>query len=197
MNTPAPRFLLIAALGLGLQACSNDKDTETAQAQPLTRTESVEATMTSTVEYINTRTRVVTLRNEEGHNISFVVDDSVQRLDEVRVGDTVNVRYRATLVAELRPATSAEMTAPIVITSGDTRSPEGTTPAAIRARVTRIVTTVQAVDLNNMTVTLRGPMGDEAVVRGRSLDNLKKLNVGDTIVITTTRSVAVALEKAR
>ena len=46
-----------------------------------------------------------------------------------------------------------------------------------------------------MLVTLRGPMDDLAVVKARKPENIKRLKVGDTVVITYSESVAVALEK--
>ena len=58
------------------------------------------------------------------------------------------------------------------------------------------MTTVEAVDVPNMLVTLRGPLGDLAVVRGRNPENVKRIKRGDTIVITYARAVAVSVEKA-
>jgi hypothetical protein len=55
---------------------------------------------------------------------------------------------------------------------------------------------LKAVDLANMLVTLRGPMGDTTMVRARNPENIKKLHVGDTIIITYTEAVGISLVKA-
>ena len=63
-------------------------------------------------------------------------------------------------------------------------------------KVTRMVTTVQAIDLPTQSLTLKGPLGNTANVRARSLDNLKKIHVGDTDCDRLYRGdMAVSLEK--
>jgi hypothetical protein len=63
-------------------------------------------------------------------------------------------------------------------------------------QVTRAVTTVVGLDLSAQTVTLQGPTGHTATVRAKNPDNLKKLHVGDTIIVTYTEALAVSLDKA-
>jgi len=40
------------------------------------------------------------------------------------------------------------------------------------------------------------PRGNYATVRAKNVDNLKKLRLGDTIVVTYTEAFAVAVDKA-
>lgn len=202
-NAAFATLLTASMLAAGLQGCkSADKAAESeapaaapSSQQPLTVTESIEATLTARVKAINQGTRVMTLQDDAGEELTFVVDEGVRRLHEVRVGDNVQVGYRATLVAELRPPTAAERADPVAVVSVAGRTPEGDTPAAALAQTIRIVTTVEAIDIPNMRITLRGPMGDMSVVRARSEENIRRLRVGDTIVLTMTQSVAIALEK--
>jgi hypothetical protein len=192
-----------AILAVTLPGCaSGDKPTDAAAAAPtpalqapLTVEESIEVTVTAKVAAIDHATRVMTLRDDDGHEITFTVDKAVRRLDEVMVGDDVSARYRATLLAELRAPTADEAEQPMMAVAAGGRSPQGAAPAAGVVQAFKIVTTVEAVDVPNMRVTLRGPMGDLTVVRGRKPENVKRLRVGDTIVITITESMAIALEK--
>ena len=55
-----------------------------------------------------------------------------------------------------------------------------------------MVTTVEAVDVPSMLVKLRGPMGDTTTVRARKEENIRKLRIGDTIVITYTESASIS-----
>ena len=170
--------------------------TAPAAEPPLTVERSAKARVTAKVTAINYATREVTLQDSWGHTETIIAGPHVQRLNEVQVGDNVAADYVVSLVAELRPPTSEESANPITTVEVSGRSPKGSDPAAGAARGVRIVTTVQAVDLGNMLVTLKGPMGDTVNVRARKLENIKKLHVGDTLVITYVDAMAISLVKA-
>lgn len=182
---------LFSVLPLGCK--SNDKEE---YREEITRKETFEASVTARVRAINHATRVITLENETGHALTFRVSNAVKRLNEVNVGDRVVTDYTATLMAELREPTAEEKAYPIAAVGVDGKTPTGETPAAGVAEAWRVVTTVEAVDVENKLVTLRGPLGEETVVKGRYTEYVKQLRVGDTIVITFTESLVVALEKA-
>lgn len=198
MNHRPAILLASMLLALPFTGCSSDKDTAkpaSTSEKPLTREETVEVTVKSRVKEVDQATRLMTLRDEAGHEVTFIVDRSVRRLNEVMAGDNVKATYRATLLAELRPPTAEESMNPIMVVGIGGKSQQGINPSAAGAQQIRVVTTVEAVDVPNMLVTLRGPMGDVSVVRARKVENIKKLHVGDTIVITYTESVAISLEK--
>jgi hypothetical protein len=185
-----------------LGSCGSDAEkTETAQpiasepAKPLTVERSVEGRVRAKVRAIDLTTRVVTLEDERGHVESFIVGPEVKRLHEVLPGDYVDAAYSATLTAELRPPTAEEAASPITAVEVGGRATKPSDPAGTVGRGVRVVTTVEAIDLPNMRVTLRGPMGDHMTVRARNPENVKKLRIGDTIVITYVEAVAVSLEK--
>jgi hypothetical protein len=70
-------------------------------------------------------------------------------------------------------------------------------PAGGVGTIVRVVTTVQAIDLPNMRVTLQGPMGDLVIVKARNRQNVERLKINDTIVITFSEAMAVSLEPAK
>ena len=116
-------------------------------------------------------------------------------MDEIQEGDEVTAAYYISVAGELRPPTEEEKQNPIAIRAGSTRAPKGTEPAAGELRTLRVVTTVAGLDLPTQTVTLTGPMGNYATVRAKSVDNLKKLHLGDTIVVTYTEAFAISVDK--
>jgi hypothetical protein len=186
-------MLALAAAALVLPSCSSDK----AEAEkPLTVEESATVAMTSRVESVDYATRWITLRDMSGYTTSFVVGPQVQRLNEVKVGDSVRTEYNVRLEAELRAPTAEESANPIVITKTTSRAPSSSDPASGTQRRVKLVTTVEAVDLGRMHVTLKGPMGDTATIRAREQENIKRLHVGDTIVITYVEGSAISLVKA-
>lgn len=208
MNKLVPSTLALAAVALFLASCaSGDKQAKTspspaAQAaahstgeRPLTVEESAQAKVTARVKSIDYATREVVLEDAAGRTSTVVATQQVQRLNDVHVGDEVTVDYVVTLVAELRPPTAEEKANPISAAQITSRAPPGTDPAGSIARGVKVVTTVEAVDPANLLVTLKGPMGDTMVVRGRKPENVRKLRVGDTIVITYVRGMALAVSK--
>jgi hypothetical protein len=167
-----------------------------APSKPLAVAKSARVAVTATVKSIDYATRQVTLADAAGHSSTFAVSDAVKRLDEIKAGDSVKAEYGVTLVAELRPATAEEKENPIAIVALAGRAPQSSPPAGGAVMATRVVTTVQAVDVHNMLVTLKGPMGDLTSVRGENPDNIKQIHVGDTIVITYAEAIALSIAKA-
>jgi hypothetical protein len=198
-------FLLTFILIPALASCSSSPKQEAATPQPPTQTaamappltaeESVLVSVTATVQKIDLTKRELVLKGPSGNIVSFTVDERVQRLNEVKVGDDVVSQYYVSVAGELRPPTEEEKQNPIVMLAQTARAPKGTQPAGGVLNVTRLVTTVEAIDLPTQSLTLKGPLGNTANIRARSMDNLKKIKVGDTIVIIYTEALAVSLEK--
>lgn len=177
-----------------LTGCNKSKDTAAAK-EPLTISESINVTLTATVLAIDVHTREITLEDDQGNKSTFVLGPEIRRVNEIFPGDRVRAEYTATLLAELRAPTPEEAAAPAVLLDASGRAGFDQRPGAASALGARVVTTVTAIDLPNLRVTLRGPMGDSAVVQGRKPENVKRLKVGDTIIITYTQAIGVKLEK--
>ena len=167
----------------------------TANMAPLTAEDAMLVTVTARVEAIDVAKRELTLKGPLGNLNTFEVDKHVKRLDEVKVGDEVTVDYFISVAGELRAPTEDERMHPIDIVEGVARAPKGSDPAAGGVRAIKMVAEVTGLDLTTQTVTLKGPRGNSTTVRAKSLDNLKKIHIGDTIVITYTEALAVSLEK--
>jgi hypothetical protein len=113
----------------------------------------------------------------------------------VKVGDEVTAHYYISIAGELRPPTDEEAHHPVAVVTGTAKAPKGTDPAGGTLHTIRVVTNVQGLDLTTRTVTLRGPGGDDVTIRAKNVDNLKKLRLGDTIVVTYTEAIAISLDK--
>ena len=74
----------------------------------------------------------------------------------------------------------------------DKKAETADTPAVVAADLGEITATVQAVDYNNQTITLKGPNGNVATVDVHSrVKNLDKVKVGDKVRIKFYKSVVV------
>jgi hypothetical protein len=165
-------------------------------AGPLTAEESILVTVTAKVQAIDYEKREVTLKGPLGNIVTFSADKRIQRLNEVKVGDEVTADYYVSLAGELRAPTEAEKQAPLEVLGETVRAPKGAQPAGGKLRGFKAVTTVEGLDLPTQTVTLKGPMGNSATIRAKDVENLKKLRLGDTIVVTYTEALAISLKKA-
>jgi hypothetical protein len=164
--------------------------------EPMSYDSSISGTWTAKVQSVNMAKREITLQGPSGKSETFEVGSKVQRLNEVSAGDTVKLAWSATLHGELRAPTPAEAADPIRIYSYVSRNSTDAAPEGVEGTALRVVTTVDAVDLAAMTVTLKGPLGNRIDAHAKSPENIRKLHVGDTVVVTYSQGVVISLEKA-
>jgi hypothetical protein len=187
---------LILMLGLAaVNQIASAQETKRSSAIPPSVEEAMLVDITATVQEIDPKKRELTVKGPLGNVITFTVDERVERLGEIKVGDTIAAEYYVSIAGELRPATAEERLEPLTILEERAKAPKGTSPAAGGLRVIKAVTTVEGLDRPTRSVTLKGPRGNYATVRARDLNNLEKLRLGDTIVVTYTEALAVSVEK--
>ena len=58
-----------------------------------------------------------------------------------------------------------------------------------------VVVSVAAMDETNGTVTVKAPDGTVETVKARNPKNLKQLKVGDELVVTLERAIAISIDK--
>ncbi len=74
---------------------------------------------------------------------------------------------------------------------------EGKKPSVKKEKTTHVVATVEAVDLENRIVTVKGPEGNIVDIKaGEQVKNLAQIKVGDSVEITYYESIAAKVYKA-
>ena len=68
-------------------------------------------------------------------------------------------------------------------------------PAGGVARQLKVVTTIEALNRPDQTVTVKGPMGNYLTARVADPDRLTKVHIGDTVVVVYTEALALSLKK--
>lgn len=191
------KFPLILCTILSAAVAFNvfSQESRAANSELLRAEETIMVTVTANVEAIDYETREVILLGPLGNVVNFVVDERVERLDEIAVGDMITAEYYVSIAGELRAPTEEERQNPLTILEGGGRTPEGTTPAGGVLRAFKVVAVVIGLDLPTQTVTLLGPQGNTGSIRARNTDNLRMLRLGDTIIVTYTEALAISLEK--
>lgn len=152
--------------------------------------EEVVVTVEATVTAINQETREVTLKNDAGESVTFIADDKVRNLAQVKVGDTLTVEYMEGVMIEVvDPATELGTS-----TGGAAgRAELGQKPGGAAISETSVVVIIEAIDLENGTATVKNAEGQSKTVKARHPENLKKVAVGDKVMITFTQGIAISV----
>ena len=193
MNISKLKWIYAAALAIGtlLPVQAQEKPSH----GKMSTEEDALVTVTAKVESVDVEKRELTLKGPLGDVATVTVDEAVKRLDEIKPGDEVKAKYYVSVAAELREPTAEEKANPLMVVSGAEKAPRTSAPAAAALRVIRVVATVEGLQRPNRLVTLKGPQGNYLSVRAKDPKRLEKLHLGDTIVVTFTEALAIAVEK--
>ena len=152
------------------------------------------AVMTATVQAIDLKNRIVTLKGPKGEVRDIKVGKEAVNLPQLKVGDLVTVKYYESLAVEvMKPGTvsgAGEKTAIV-------RAKPGEMPGGIAAQQSTVTATVTAIDKKKGTITLKGPDGKTVIAKAEDPKNLDKVKVGDELMITYTEALAISVEKAK
>jgi hypothetical protein len=152
-------------------------------------------TVTATVQAIDLARRDVTVNGPDGV-VSLQIDPSVERLNNVRVGDQVVVSYYEGVAARLVKG-EQKLVDPAVSTFSY-RTP-GLEPGRGDGESLTETVTVAAINRTTNTVAFTRSDGSMDTIEIRSpnmREFLKTLNPGDVVEVTYTRSVAISVVPA-
>ena len=179
-------FFMIFLITASLSACAH-----TPEKSDLKIERAGAVSVTATVEAVDLKTRMVTLRNSEGEAFAIHAGEEVVNLPQVRVGDEVVLAY--VNAVSVRMAESGEYWDESV--KGIGRAIPGSKPGAFEVDETKVTATIEDIDKTLNTASLRMPGGTVQVVKVKDPANLDKVKVGDRIVITYSEAVAISVQK--
>ncbi len=139
--------------------------------------------------------RWVQLKDRDGFTRKVNVGSDIRNFAQIEVGDIVKVNYAETIVIKAFGADAIK--AGKEVESIFARAPEGEMPAGAAATAQTIVLTISAIDLKRGLLTLKDRKGNAKTFRPRSVDNLKKVKVGDKIAISYAEALAITVEKGK
>ena len=147
-------------------------------------------TATATVQKIDKKTRVITLKKETGELVDFTAGDEVRNFAQIKVGDIVTTKLTNTLDIRLVKGASGEIGHAVQETSSRANlgeKPQGTVTRTIAARA-------KVVKLDNKThmMTLEGQSGT-STVEVKDPEQFKLIAVGDMIDMVTTDTIAISV----
>jgi hypothetical protein len=151
------------------------------------------ATVSATVQKVDLKNRVVTLKGPEGNVFDLQVGEEVKNLPQVRKGDEVVATYYESIGITVKKPGEAE---PGISTSEDLRTAKpGEKPAAVGARQVTIVATVVGLNKKKSTATIKGPRGKTVTVTVKDRKKLDNVAVGDMVEVVYTEALAITVEK--
>ena len=150
------------------------------------------------VTAIDLGTRMVTLVTPQGKSQTLKVGDQVRNLPQVKVGDTVNVRYHTSVTYVLSPR--GTKLPDNSLTAAGARAAPGQMPAAAVGTRIVVTSTVVGVDPAGHTLQLIDPDGGlirtADVLTPEGQQSMKMIKVGDTITGVASETIAIAVEPA-
>jgi hypothetical protein len=164
---------------------------------PTHATISNDITATAAVVAVDAKTRVVTVRAEDGNLVQIKCGEDVRNFAQIAVHDTLHVRYRESLEATRLPA--GESATPATAVGASVGAEPGAAPAggmgvAISARVKD-----RSLDVEHDIVVFSfasGELSARRVVTPEGREFVKGLKIGDTVQLDYTEVLALAIEKA-
>lgn len=184
------RSIVTTAAVLGIACLSPLAQTQPAPAKGEAIITALKAT--ATVTKIDQQTREITLKADDGREISFVAGEDVKNFSQIKQGDIVTATYAEALAYEVKTGGSANAETAV---AGGTAKP-GAMPAAALGRQTTVTVVITAIDTAAPSVTFKGPAGNTRTIKVKQPEKLQGVKVGDTVDITYTEAVAIKVETA-
>ena len=161
--------------------------------------ESQTVTLSAKVKAVNLKTRDVTLVKPTGEVFTVHAGDSVQRLAEIKPGQTVVAHYYTSVA--------------YVISKGNANTPENMAliasakadktqlPGGVVAERTVVTGTVVGIDMSAHQLQLVNPTGGRIITIDvkdpQRQKDMAMLNVGDRLTIVTTQALAIAIDPVK
>jgi hypothetical protein len=176
----------------GAPAKSSEKATSPETSKPgVVAIDSI--TSKATVEDVDLKNRTVTLKDEEGKTEKVKVGPEVRNLDQVKKGDTVRTTYYQSAIIQVRKPTNGPSRREREVL---VRAPRGQTPAGAIVNTAEITATIEDIDYEKRTVTLKGPEGNVRTLKvSPDVKNLSDVKKGDELLVDLTEALAIEVSK--
>jgi hypothetical protein len=196
-------ILSCAAMGMLVSGCNCTTSEEGAATQPqraigdkpLAKEKWTHVTMQASVESIDVKQRRATLKGPRGNLVTLSVSEDIERIEEIKPGDTVQAEYLTFLRADFRAPTAAEKAAPLVVLAEAGKAPKDVAPAGEVGAVVRAVVKVVGINMKGKEVAIRGPRGRFLIVPVEDEAVLKNLKTGELVIMTYAEAFALSLKK--
>jgi predicted RNA-binding protein len=148
--------------------------------------------LTGTVKAIDMDKKMVTIEGSGGRTV--VVDaKNARNLDQVKVGDKVNLAYIESMALFIRKTDAP----PSATESQEVQlAPKGEKPGGIVTKTVELTGNVESIDTKKRTIALKGPAGNVRTFKvGPRVKNFRQIKTGDQVVLRFTEAMALSVVK--
>ena len=148
-------------------------------------------TETGTIEAIDASSRTVTLKKADGTFVTTIAGPDIARFAELKVGDTVNVRFYENVVVRVKRPGEPDVLGSARGTTGAAQA----LPGGTSAKQVTVTATITAIDPTIPTITFTGPHGWKYTSKVQDTEALAKVKVGDKVDIVWTEAMLVSVDR--
>ena len=181
---------LLATAGLNVQA-----QTAAPAAAPAAEVAPVAAEvtiMTATVDSVNTKTRTVMLKNDQGQLAPMKVGKSVTNFNKIKKGDTFVVEYAQAVVVGLVAAPKGTQPSVTGTRTVKVQDQSNKKPFAEEIDTIKATAVIKSIDAKARTAEITMPDGKVNKVKvDKAVLGLENFKVGDDVVVEYVQDMAV------
>ena len=147
---------------------------------------------TGTVKAVDAQAKTVTVERPGGKSATINAKNA-RNLDQVKVGDKVNIQFTDELALFVRKSDAPPAATEAQVVQ---LAPKGEKPAGLMAKTIELTGSVQSIDSKNRTIDLKGPAGNVRTYKAdKAVKNFDQIRKGDQVVLRFTESVALSVVK--
>lgn len=195
IHTTRKILLALIAVSMPLLAQAAHHEATETEATDETNGRAMAVQIEAVVTAIDLETREVTLQGPEGNSITITAPEKVVKLEDVSVGDELVVSYFAALEGELRVPTEEELAEPWLELDEGEVSQDAEHPAVAGARIIRAVVTIEGMNREFGTVTVKDSRGKLHLIGDVEAEKMEGVTLGQTAVLVFTEALAISLER--
>ncbi len=148
--------------------------------------------LTGTVKAVDLGKKTATVEGSGGRTV-VVNAKNARNLDQVKVGDKVNLEFIEELALFVRKADAPPSATEAQVVA---LAPKGQKPAGIMAETIELTGNVESVDAKKRTIEVKGPAGNVRTFKvDKAVKNFGQIKKGDQIVLRITEAVALSVVK--
>ena len=134
--------------------------------------------------------RTVTLEGPSGR-LAMVNAKNARNLDQVKIGDTVKIRYAEELAIFVRKTDAAPQA---MEAKAVELAPKGEKPGGVMTDTFEITANVEAIDYQTRAIALKGPLGNTRIFKvSDAVERFNEIKAGDQVVVRVTEAIALAV----
>lgn len=151
----------------------------------------IQSSGTVKITAVDNNKRTVTLQAPNGDTQTYTVSKDVMNLNQVKPGDILTAAETDKLAVYAEKGGSSP-TAYEVFTLES--APQGSKPGFVATDTLTVIGTVQSIDYNKRTMTVKGPSSTQTFQVSADVPNLNQIKKGDSIVAQYTETITMYVQ---